>query len=123
MHGADREAGERVRHGPDAVALGKAPDAEIELQVRALEPRIAAREPAGADAVAGQRSALEEDILHAGEELADRAVRDVVHRDRLCAAERQPHIKMILQIGADPGHVAYNRDAVLLQVFRRPETR
>src|SRR5205085_4706201 len=77
MDCADRKAGKRVRHGADAVAFGKAPDAEIELKIRPFETRIAAGEGAGADAAAGQRSALEKHVLHPGEQLADRAVGDV----------------------------------------------
>src|SRR5205807_8662022 len=111
----------RVRHGADAVALGKAPDAEIELKVRPFETWVAAGEGAGADAAAGQRSALEKHVLHPGEELADRAVGDVVERDRLGASERQPDIEMILQIGADPRNVANHGDAELFQMFRRTE--
>src|SRR5205814_9481009 len=63
MDGADRKAGKRVRHGADPVALGKAPDAEIELNVRPFKTRIAAGESAGADAAAGQRPAFEKHVL------------------------------------------------------------
>ena len=110
-----------MRHGAHAVAVGKAPDAEIELDVGAVKPGVAARETAGADAVAGQRSFLEQHVLHAGVQFFNRAVGDVVQGHRLGAAERQPNIEMVLQIGADRRQVAYDRNAVLLQHLGRSD--
>ena len=123
VHRADREAGKRMRHGAHAVAVGKAPDAEIELDIGAVESRVAARETAGANAVAGQRPFLEQHVLHTRDQLFDRAVGDVVQGHRLGAAERQPHIEMVLQIGADRRQVAHHRNAVLLQHLGRSEPR
>ena len=123
MHRADRKAGKRVWYRAHAIAVGKAPDAKIELNVGSFEPRIAARETAGADAVAGQWSFLEEHVLHAGQQLLHRAIGDVIQGDRLRAAEGQPDIEMVLEIGANRRHVPHNRDAVLLQHLGRAESR
>jgi hypothetical protein len=76
------------------------------VKVWPLETRVAAGEGASADAAAGQRPAFEKHVLHPGEKLADRAVGDIVERDRLCAAEGEADVEMVLQIAADPGHVA-----------------
>src|SRR5215470_3596057 len=119
MHRTDAEAGKRVRNNTLAVATGKAPSAEIELDVGAFEALVTARKAAGADAVAGRRPGMEQHVLDPGHCTPHQVVADIIERDRPGAAIGEADIKMILQFAAHPGHIAYHRDAVLAQEIGR----
>src|SRR5215472_14342480 len=121
MHRTDAEAGKRVRNNTLAVATGKAPSAEIELDVRAVEALVAARKAAGADTIAGERSGMEQHVLDPGYCTPHQVVADIIERDRPGAAIGQADIEMVLQLATHRGHVAYHRDAVLAQEIGRAE--
>ena len=87
------------------------------------EPLVAFREAAGADAVAGERAGVEQEILDARRGAPHKAVADIVEGHRLGAAIGEADIEMVLQIVADARHVAHHRDAVLLQQVAGPEPR
>ena len=101
MHRADREAGKRVRHDAAIGALGKAPDAEIELDVGPVEPRVAAAKPPAQMPLLVSGPCFRNTYCMPATQLLHRAVGDVVEGDRLGAAERQADIEMVLQLGAD----------------------
>src|SRR5262249_40945031 len=94
---------------------------EIELDIGALEALVAAREAAGADAVAGERPGMEQHVLEPGHCTPHQVVADIIERDRPSAAIGEADIEMVLQLAAHPGHVAYHRDAVLAQEIGRAE--
>src|SRR6516164_8271506 len=100
MHRADRETREWMGVDAFAGALGKAPQAEIELDVGAFEPLVAARETAGADPVGRQRSGSKQHVLQTCRYFSQRVIGNVVQGNRLGAAKSQTDVKMILQIGA-----------------------
>jgi hypothetical protein len=95
---------------------------EVELQVRMLDAGLGADEAAGlqvrggADALAGQEP------LHAAHRHAVR-LGISVERDRLGAVLLDIHLQVLLEILPDAGQVVLHRDAGLLQMVRRADTR
>ena len=98
-----------------AVALGGAPGRHVDLDVRHLQSRIAAQEGAGEQARGGHQAAPAERILHAGDQLARHAARQVVQRDGLRQAIGAVGVEVIVQVGADPRHFADHGDAEFVQ--------
>src|SRR5262249_46007246 len=121
MHRADAEAGKRVRDDTLAVAPGKTPSTEIELDVGAFEALVAACKAPGADAVAGERPGMEQHVLDPGYCTPHQVVADIIERDRPGAAIGEADVKMVLQLTTHPGHVTYHRNAVLAQEIGRAE--
>jgi hypothetical protein len=55
-------------------------------------------------------------------DISDASDYDVVHGDRLGAAVLHADLQMVLQIGADAGHVGDHLNAEIAQDLRWPET-
>ena len=108
---------------PSLFRSQRAPLEDVELDVGTLQPRIAAGEQAGMDAVARHRAGAEQCVTNAGRQLAQRAVLQVVQRDRLAAPPGHVRVEVVVQVGADRRHVAHHVDADVLQVLRRSQTR
>src|SRR6185437_786101 len=101
--------------------MRKAPGAEIELDVGAVHARVAAREPAGADAVAGERPGAEKPVLDARDRTPPHRVADLVERDWAGAAKGEPDVEMVLQLVADIPAVGDHADPVLAQQAGRAD--
>ncbi len=95
---------------------------EVHLDIRARQSRIGLEERAGRSRGDGQRPGAKRRIAQPGQDPADRAVDDVVERDGLRAAHHDPHLQMILQVGADTRRVQHHVDAVLPQQRGRADT-
>jgi len=86
MHRAHREGRKRVRLDPSTQPLQGAPAEHVDLQVGLFEARVAAHEGASIDPGIRQMAGAGDRVLHRRLQLARRAHRQIVDRDRLRAA-------------------------------------
>ena len=121
--GDEAEGGEGLRHHAVAVPLLDRPGEHVDLQVRPLQPLVAAHQRADIEAHAGQRPGAAEGVLHAGQDAPRQAVDQVVHGDGLGALVGDVGVEVVVQVAADARHVLDHRDAVLLQMLGRAEAR
>ena len=74
---------------------------------------------AGITGADSQHALARQDIAQAGGDAVTPTVDDVVHRDRLGATVLHADLKVVLQVGADAGHVGDHAYALRSQQGRR----
>ena len=123
MHRRQRKGREWVRLDAGPQPFERAPAEHVDLQIGLFEPRVALDERAGIDPAFDRWPERVSTYCAPASSFFAAADRQVVDGDRLGAAPDEIGVEVIVQVAADAWHVAHHRDAVLLQLVGRAESR
>src|SRR6185437_5272388 len=93
----------------------------VDLDVRSLQSSIAAQEDASEQSRACHQPASSERVLYTDHQFAQPAARQIVQCDGPRKTVAAVSVEVVVQVGADRGHVTYNGDADVIQHIGRPE--